>query len=112
MRAQALKNPRAAERDPLTLTHPPRAPPRHRQLTAAEFSADSSLLATGSLDSSVILWHPESGHAAALFVGDAAVTSLAFAAGGRGAPHTLVVGDAAGGVHFLCGFPHCREPAA
>jgi len=114
--------------------------PDGAQVTAAEFSPDGSLLATGSLDCSIILWRVDTGRAAAIFVGDAAITTIAFAAGaaaaaaaardddgdtpsgdGRGdagAPggegrgdggaagvHTLVVGDAAGDVHFLCGLP-------
>jgi WD40 repeat protein len=102
-------------------SRPPTQPPTlhptppSRQITAAEFTPDGALLATGSLDSSVILWEVATGRAVALFVGDAAVACLAWAAepappGAAGAaqaprPHTLIVGDAGGHVHFLCGLP-------
>jgi hypothetical protein len=105
---------------------PPPAPAAPLQIAAAEFTPDGAFLATGSLDSSVILWEVATGRAVALFVGDAAVTCLAWATppgrdpgacrsdggggGGGGSlaaaqPHTLVVGDAGGQVHFLCGLP-------
>jgi hypothetical protein len=81
--------------------------PPSPQITASEFSPDGAYLATASADSSVIVWHVDSGKPAAIFAGDTAITALAFAPAPAGAPAgaTLVAGDAAGEVHFLCGLP-------
>lgn len=70
-------------------------------VTAACWSADGRLVATAAGDQSAMVWEAATGRLLAVFLADAAATSVQFAGPAGGAAHTLVVGDAGGRVHFL-----------
>ncbi|KAG2488814.1 hypothetical protein HYH03_012613 [Edaphochlamys debaryana] len=68
-------------------------------LVVMVWSPDSKFLLTGSSDCTARLWRGSDGRQQAFFMADAAITAATFA--GNPATDIVVVGDAAGGVHFL-----------